>query len=212
MRTQAKSAATGRALCNFSHCQRTPLNADMMSAKVAEMNGDELNKFLGLLALSQTEVAVRLGVTARTVRRWQAGEQKIPRWVTELLAAWTQLQTRNLPWGADLESVWFGNDDQIRRHNDHDEALVQIIQRVEARSGPAAPWRVNLRDHSATLGSISVRFYRLASNSFSLASYSRSDLQPDINRDQTLIEDAVAAFASTVSAALRSKPNQTWDE
>jgi len=183
-----------------------------MSDMAADMDGHELNKCLGLLALSQTEVAVRLGVTTRTVRRWQAGEQKIPRWVIELLGAWNQLQLRNLPWGADLETFWFGDENQIRSHHDHDEALMQIVQRVAARRGPAVPWRVNLRDHSATLGSISVRFYRLASNSFSLASYSRSDLQPDINRDKTLIEDAVAAFAAAVSQALHTKPNQAWDE
>ncbi len=192
--------------------QNAPLNEDMVSAIYTDMDGAELNEYLGLLELTQADLAARLGVTARTVRRWQTGEQPIPPWVTEVLGAWRQLHTRNLPWGADLESVWYGDDDQIRRHQDHDKALAQILLRVNARGGPAAPWRVNLRDHSATLGPITVRFYRLASDSFSLANYRRSDMRSNVNRDQPLIEDAVAAFAAAVSDARRTRPHEGWDE
>ncbi|HTV68777.1 MAG TPA: hypothetical protein VMF90_09580 [Rhizobiaceae bacterium] len=176
------------------------------------MTGDELNRYLELLELTQADLAARLGVTTRTVRRWQTSEQPTPPWVAEVLGAWRQLHTRNLPWGADLESVWYGDDDQIRRHQDHDKALAALLQRVKARGGPSAPWRVNLRDHSATLGPITVRFYRLASNSFSVANYRRGDMLPDARRDQPLIEDAVAAFAAAVSEARRARHHEGWDE
>ena len=186
--------------------------ADTVSSIIRDMTNFELNHSLDMLRLTQTDLAARLGVTPRTVRRWQAGEQPIPIWVREVLNAWHQLHARNLPWGADLESIWYGDDDQIRRHEDHDKALAALLQRVRARGGPAAPWRVNLREHSATLGPMSVRFYRLASDSFSLANYRRGDVPPDAHRDQPLIEDAVAAFAAAVGAARSSRPNQAWDE
>ena len=188
------------------------LYADIKSGIREDMTGDELNHYLESLGLTQADLAARLGVTTRTVRRWQASEQPTPSWVAEVLGAWRQLHTRNLPWGADLESVWYGDDDQIRRHQDHDKALAALLQRVKARGGPSAPWRVNLHDHSATLGPITVRFYRLASNSFSVANYRRGDMPPDAHRDQPLIEDAVAAFAAAVSEARRTRPHQGWDE
>jgi hypothetical protein len=176
------------------------------------MKNAELTDCLAELNLTQADLAARLGVAARTVRRWQSAEQPIPTWVAEVLDAWRQLHAHHLPWGADLESIWYGDDDQIRRHQAHDKALATLRQRVKARGGPAVPWRINLRDRSATLGPITVRFYKLASNSFSLASYRRSDVAPDVRRDQPLIEDAVVAFSDAVSAARAARPNQAWDE
>src|ERR1019366_25432 len=72
-----------------------------------------------------------------------------------------------------LESIWYGDDDQIRRHQEHDKALAALLRRVEARGGPAAPWRVNLKEHNATIGPMVVTFYKLLSRSFSLAHYRR---------------------------------------
>jgi hypothetical protein len=172
-----------------------------MSCTIPDMNAVEFNHYLELLGLSQADLAARLGVTTRTVRRWQSGEQVIPLWATEVLSAWHQLHMLHLPWGADLESIWYGENDQIRLHQAHDKALAALLERVKARGGPAAPWRINLRDFSATLGPITVRFYRLASHSFSLANYRRSDILPDAHRDQILIEDAVAAFAAAISTS-----------
>ncbi len=57
-----------------------------------------------------------------------------------------------------------------------------------------------------------VRFYRLASNSFSLQNYRRGDIPPDARRDRPLIEDAVFAFSEAISAARAARPNQAWDE
>ena len=189
-----------------------PWEEDIVSAIIGVMKNTELTDSLAVLNLTQADLAARLGVTARTVRRWQAGEQPVPTWVVEVLDAWRQLHAHNLPWGADLESIWYGNDDQIRRHQAHDKALAALRQRVKARGGPAAPWRINLPERSATLGPMTVRFYKLASNSFSLANYRRGDVPPDARRDQPLIEDAVVAFSDAVSAARTARPNQAWDE
>ncbi len=182
-----------------------------MSSIHADMKNGEFSQSLNALGLTQTDLAIRLGVTVRSVRRWQTGEQEIPEWVAEVLSAWHQLHARNIPWGADLESIWYGDNEQIRRHQDHDKALAALLKRVKNRGGPAAPWRVNLQDHSATLGRMSVRFYMLASGGFSLANYRRGDVHSDPQRDQALIEDAVAAFASAVSAARTERPRQAWD-
>jgi hypothetical protein len=159
------------------------------------MNNHELKQSMQILGLTQADLAAHLGVASRSVRRWQMGEQPIPQWVQEIVAVWTQLHERKLPWGADLESIWYGDTDQIDRHMEHDKALAAILGRVAIRGGPSVPWRINVAAMTATLGKITVRFYKLKSGSFSLASYRRGDDIPaDAFRDRHMIEDAVASF------------------
>jgi hypothetical protein len=176
------------------------------------MKNVEFNQHLEALNLKQSDAAALLRVTPRAVRRWQSGEQVIPGTVVELLTVWRQLQAATLPWGADLESIWYGDDDQIRRHQNHDKALAAILQRVKNRGGRPELWRVNLKRHNASLGNMTVNFYRLRSGSFSLAHYRCGDGEPNPHRDQTLIEDAVAAFAAAVGKARKERPGQSWDE
>jgi hypothetical protein len=176
------------------------------------MTSAEFNHHLEILGLKQSDAAAFLRVTPRAVRRWQSGEQRIPATVVELVKAWRQLHAARIPWGADLESIWYGDDDQIRRHQDHALALAALLRRVQARGGPATPWRVKLKERSATLGPITVRFYKLLNDGFSLAHYRRGDMPPDPRRDQPLIEDAVAAFAAAVGKMRTERPGQSWDE
>jgi transcriptional regulator with XRE-family HTH domain len=176
------------------------------------MKADEFNNYLKMLGLSQSAVAAHLQVAPRTVRRWQNGEQQVPKPIADLLKAWHQLDKAKIPWSADLESFWHGDADQIRRHQDHALVLADLLQRVERRGGVSAPWRVSLKDHEATLEAMTVHFYALANGGFSLASYRRSDKAPDIHRDWPLIEDAVAVFAAAVGKAREKSSNQRWDE
>ncbi|MGO8844585.1 MAG: hypothetical protein ACLQFI_04455 [Methylocella sp.] len=176
------------------------------------MTGAEFNHNLELLGLKQSDAAALLQVTPRAVRRWQSGEQQVPGTVAELVMIWRQLHAANIPWGADLESIWYGDDDQIRRHQDHDKALAAVLRRVKARGGFAAPWRVNLKEHSATLGQMVVRFYKLSSGSFSLQNYRRGDRERDPYRDQLLIEEAIAAFSAAIGKAKSERPEPEWDE
>lgn len=176
------------------------------------MTPDAFNSHLETLGLKQSDAATLLRVTPRAVRRWQSGEQSIPDIVAELLVAWRRLHAAKISWGADLESIWYGDDDQIRRHQDHDRALAGLLRRVDARGGVTVPWQVNLKEHKATIGPMIVSFYKLSSGSFSLAHYRRRDREPDSHRDQALIEEAVAAFAAAVTKAKTERPTQEWDE
>jgi len=177
------------------------------------MTNAEFTQNLAALGLKQNDAAALLRVTPRAVRRWQSGDQEVPGTVAALVKAWCQLHEARIPWSPDLESIWYGDDDQIRRQQDHALALTALLNRVAERGGPPAPWRVNLKERSATLGStMAVRFYRLLNGGFSLASYRRSDLPPDPRRDQPFIEDAVAAFANSVGKAKAERPGREWDE
>ena len=168
------------------------------------MNNQKLEQALRILGLTQADLAAHLGVTPRSVRRWQTGEQPIPHWVQEIVAVWLQLHEWKLPWGADLESIWYGDIDQIERHMKHDIALAAILERVTLRGGPSVPWRINVATMTATLGKVTVKFYHLKSGGFSLASYRRGDIPTDAFRDRQMIEDAVASFAD----AWKLKENQ----
>jgi transcriptional regulator with XRE-family HTH domain len=52
------------------------------------MSGEQLRAALAALGLSQLEAARRLGVDGRTVRRWVAGDRRIPGPVVELVRTW----------------------------------------------------------------------------------------------------------------------------
>jgi hypothetical protein len=93
---------------------------------------------------------------------------------------------------------------QIALFRRHAINLDAVLQRVEARGGPAAPWNVDLKVHLATLGPMEVGFYPLSNGSFSPSTYRRSDADPDLNRDAHLIEDAYAYIARTLAQAARS--------
>jgi len=176
------------------------------------MKVDEFNQHLETLGLKQSDAAVLLQVAPRTVRRWQKGEQEIPGTVADLLKAWCQLEKAKLPWTADMESILRGDDDQLHRHQDYAQELAALLRRVEARGGPSAPWRIDLKKHSATLGPMTVVFYALANGGFSPAHYRRADAALDWHRDRNLIEDAIATFASAVSKVRSARPDRNWDE
>ncbi|MDA1101716.1 MAG: hypothetical protein O2967_22370 [Proteobacteria bacterium] len=103
--------------------------------------------------------------------------------------------------------------EQIALYRRHAINLDALIQKVEARGGPAAPWHVDLKKRQATLGPVWVSFYPLVNGGFSPASYSRSDDHPDLKRDWTLLEDAciAKAIAKAGPGWATSKTNSTGD-
>jgi len=52
------------------------------------LTGKQLQAALERLGMTQAEAAKRLGVTDRTVRRWVAGDTRIPEAVTIVVRSW----------------------------------------------------------------------------------------------------------------------------
>ena len=169
------------------------------------MTRTEFQTCLNRLGLSQTEAARLLSVSPRTVRRWAEKPPEIPGPAEQALRAWMQLHRLGLPWRPD--GVAIGQIDpeqvaeQIAIYREHLIGFAKLLRKVDDRGGPAAPWHVNLKKRQATLGPIRVSFYSLRDGGFSPQSYSRNDGDPDLERDQTLLEDAYACIANAIAKA-----------
>jgi transcriptional regulator with XRE-family HTH domain len=157
----------------------------------------ELQQILLRLGLSQTEAAQLLGVAPRTVRRWLEGDE-VPGPAAQALRAWIRLHERNLPWRPNSASIAEDDQDQIARHRMHAINLSEIFARVEARGGPRLPWTVDRQRSRATLGPMEVSYSTLLNGGFSLATYTRKDGDPDVQRDWELIEDAMFCIAKSL--------------
>lgn len=162
----------------------------------AMMTNTELLDHLSNLGLTQVEAARLLSVSARTVRRWSEGSQDIPGPAEMALRAWLGLHRRGLVWRPDGEAISMDDSEMIARHRRHAIDLDALLERVGARGGPAAPWQVDLERGLATLGSLTVSFYKLRNGGFTPQSYRRADDQEaDLRRDWSLVEDACACIA-----------------
>ena len=156
----------------------------------------ELQSHFLELGLVPDEAAQLLSVSPRTVQRWAHGLQEIPGPTEYALRAWRGLHDRALPWRPDKLSIALDDEVQIAATRAHAIELDALLKRVEARGGPAAPWKVDLDLCKATLGPLQVSFYKLLNGGFAPQSYRRSDgLGPDLQRDGPLLEDAYACIA-----------------
>ena len=162
------------------------------------MTRKEFDEHLSGLGLTQVEAAQLLSAGPRTVRRWAEDPTTMPGTAEQALRAWMRLHKCGLAWRPDGVAVGAHDEEAIAVHRQHAIGLDQLLQKVRARNGPAAPWRVDLRRSCATLGPLKVSFYRLRNGSFAPQSYSRSDGPPDLNRDWPLIEDACACIAESL--------------
>ena len=169
------------------------------------MTHSEFQETLRYLGLSLAELAELLAVNIRTTRRWADDPHEIPGPAEQALRAWVRLQRLGLAWRPDGVAIGERSAEriaeQIKLYLRNAVDLDALIQRVEGRGGPAAPWDVSLASHQASLGPVVVSFYPLVNGSFSPASYTRRDRAPDLQRDWTLIEDALACIAKAISAA-----------
>ncbi len=158
------------------------------------MSRAELEQSLIRLGLTQTEGAQLLGVDPRTLRRWLEGDE-IPGPAEQAVRAWLKVHDRTMPWRPDSASIDTDDQDQIGKIRQHGIDLSEIISRVEARGGPQIPWVVDRPRSRATFGQMEVTFYALPNGSFSPANYTRKDGHPDVERDRSLIEDAMYCIA-----------------
>jgi hypothetical protein len=172
----------------MGHCRFQMVNQMMTPA--------ELQQHLSHLGLPQGEAAQLLSVSPRTVRRWFEGEE-VPGPVEQVFRAWLRLHDRNLPWRPDSLAIIEDDQEVIARYRAHDVDLSNLLARVEAREGPWPSWEVDREKRRATVGGgvIEVSYYKLRNGSFSLATYTRKDGNPDMLRDRESIEDAAYCIA-----------------
>ena len=175
------------------------------------MNGLEFREALRRLGLNQSDAARLLSTNERTVRRWAEDGAGIPGPVEQAISAWSRLNRFGLPWRPDEISLSDLNEmeiaKQIALHRQHVVGLDEVLQRVKARGGPAAPWKVDLKKRQATLKSLEIGFYPMSNGQFSPSTYRRKDGPPDVERDQQLIEDCYACIAAEIA-----KIGPTWIE
>ena len=170
------------------------------------MRPADVRHHLHLLNLSPAEAASLLGAGLRTVRRWTApdeegGAEPIPGAAEAALRAWLKLHRLGLSWRPDANSLVSHDVQPLILPQAHADALAAVLARVRARRGPATQWDVDLERCRATLGKMTVSFYRLRDGGFSPQSFRRADDLPiDLERDQALLEDAYACIAAKLAA------------
>jgi hypothetical protein len=158
------------------------------------MSAQEVSDHFTHLNLSQADAARLLGVVPRTVSRWLAGEE-VPGPVEQALRAWHVMQRHRLMWRPDTIAITENDQTQIGLTRENAITVAQVIERVKARGGPQFPWLVDRQNCRAISGPMEVGFYKLKNGSFSLSTYRRADMHPDVQRDRELIEDAVYCIA-----------------
>lgn len=81
------------------------------------------------LGLSMEQVAARLGVAGRTVRRWEAGQSAVPQGVADQIGGWTDEADRQI-------ALW------VARLQDMPEPLLRIPRTGDLDGWPAGWWRM----------------------------------------------------------------------
>ena len=177
------------------------------------MGALEFRNMIAELDLSQVEAARLLSVNDRTVRRWAEGISEIPGPVEQALLAWVRLDRVGLPWRPDEITLASLDEEEVAKqislHRQHVLDLDSVLRRVSERGGPAAPWKVDLRERRASLGPLEVRFYPMPNGQFSPSNYRRKDSLPDIKRDQPLLEDAYSCIANEIARTGPDWVNET---
>jgi hypothetical protein len=88
--------------------------------------------------------------------------------------------------------------EMIDRYRRQDIDIKAVLERVAARGGPTAPWRVNLDAGRATLELMTVCFY-LTAGEYGFAPNSYSGFEIETEQDCELLEDAYACIVKAVA-------------
>ena len=193
--------------------QKIHLTSDILSHTIKIMNNGNLKESLVYLGISATELADLLDVNIRTVQRWVSGVTEIPMSTERVLEAWSLLQRLGLPWRPDGNHLLSLNDlrSQVELHKANALEIANLIRKLNARGGAAAPWAVNLSAKKATLEKMWVSFYILPNGGFSPQSYGRTDKKIDIHRDKELIEDAIVCIAEEIGKQHKKQLEANWE-
>lgn len=167
------------------------------------MASSEFRAHLQALRLPYSEAADLLGVSERSVRRWNDGDgEAVPGPVEAALRAWLALDQRHLPWKPDTVSIFQRDIDQMQRMREHNLVLHEVLKQVEARNGPTHAWSVDIPQGRASFGPHQVGFHKLAAGGFNISTYHRKGDGP-AQPDQADLEDAVYAIALAFARARR---------
>jgi hypothetical protein len=165
------------------------------------MTHAQLASCLERLRLTRSLAADLLQVDRRTLGRWLDGTQEVPGPAEQAFRAWLKLDELGLAWRPDSRSILTKPPQELAAHLAHAIGLVALIKRAKARGAPPTPWLIDLKKRRAMLGPIELSFHPLRNGSFSPASYTRRDREPDVDRDWSLLEEGIAAFADAVGKA-----------
>src|SRR5437868_3007921 len=120
------------------------------------MDRQDFFKILKELDLTQTEAAKLLSVNIRTLRRWIENPEEISGPAKQALVAWRRLQRFGLAWRPSETDIILTHPDELAELFKCFRAgameLDSILENVKRRGGPAAPWQVDLKKHTAILG------------------------------------------------------------
>jgi hypothetical protein len=162
----------------------------------------DLTSALETLRITPCEAADLLDVGIATLAEWMSGQVAVPTTAALTLRAWLKLNAAMIPWRPGAAVFDFLTVDETSRHRqlagEHARELVEVLDRVAARDGPASLWHVDLVQREATCPPFRVWFYPLENGSFRPSSYSRDDVDPDIGRDLVILEDAFASIARKI--------------
>lgn len=156
---------------------------------------------LNELGLSKIEAAKLLSVTLRTLNRWFENPNKIYGPAEQALRAWIRLHRYYLPWrpdGFSIEESCSDSPEKISLRN-HCIGLADILERVKDQGGSKLPWQIDFSKRGiAKLETIEVYFYTFPGGGFIPVEYIRTDMNPILNRDWEILEDAFFAISQAM--------------
>jgi hypothetical protein len=165
----------------------------------------DFKRILDELRLTESQLAQFLSVNIRSVRRWIKYPYKITGPARNVILAWVRLNRLGMAWRPDEINVL--NDHQIdeiaekiKFYRLDSLKLDKILIKVKERGGPSAPWNIDIDKKVAILGPLRIDFHLLTNGIFCPVSYSRSDCEPDLLRDQILIEDAYFLIDASINS------------
>jgi hypothetical protein len=164
------------------------------------------DKCLKELGIDYNEASILFGVHPRTISRWAENPEKLPEQAKATLISWIRMKRLHLSWRPNATALGQDNIRElanlIAQHRIHQLELEDTLALVKARGGPASTWQVYIDKGLATLEFMSISFGVDKDNNPIPIDYTRhDDKDPDIIRDQNLLQDGYYCIAQKLKNA-----------